>query len=416
MSKEPTAQDLVRLKNYEHYYINPKNGRIFYRKTEKGVTTKIATGVVGVLNEKTGAVSGIQAAKDVVALELEARRAGKTQAQVKREKKGGTNPTIAHLWTDCLAAREDREESTRTTYDVSWRIALQPFWGELTLLEITQPNKQTKRREIRPDVLEQFKAWYLKTHPKRQFLHKHLVMLMNFLFIRGYIEMKPDLTVIKGINAVIRKKNRVEEPGRVATPEEQAALIAAPAKMLKLRMTGISEQSKKALVVRTRLLILFGLRCGMRKMEAGKLKWEQYDQAEQVMNVWSFKNHEWRKVPLVPELIEALREQRAYAGNSVWIFPMLTNPAKHCSSQVLDHGWIRAKKVAGISKRLRFHDLRHTFATRTADENWPPILACELLDMSLDVYQNTYCKGSLEKKRDLIRQTFAVINQSGGKA
>ena len=145
----------------------------------------------------------------------------------------------------------------------------------------------------------------------------------------------------------------------------------------------------------------------MRKMEAGKLKRESVDIQKKVLRVWSFKNHEWREIPLMPEVADAFKEHYKHVAKSPWVFPMVTDPERHCSSQILDKGWYEARELAGIRGRLRFHDLRHTFATRTAEENWPPILACEILDMSLSVYQNTYCKGSLAKKDQLLRKTFA---------
>lgn len=48
------------------------------------------------------------------------------------------------------------------------------------------------------------------------------------------------------------------------------------------------------------------------------------------------------------------------------------------------------EREAKLRGRARIHDIRHTFATQTARDNWPTAVACTVLDMSAKEYMKTY--------------------------
>ena len=101
--------------------------------------------------------------------------------------------------------------------------------------------------------------------------------------------------------------------------------------------------------------------------------------------------------------MEAFQIQKQFT-DSVWVFPMPSDPTRHISSQVFDKVWFKCRSLAGVTGR--YHDLRHTFATKTAEDGWPPVVACEVLDQSLAIYQKTYCKPSQESKTKWMLKTF----------
>lgn len=75
---------------------------------------------------------------------------------------------------------------------------------------------------------------------------------------------------------------------------------------------------------------------------------------------------------------------------SGYIFPQLSDTSKHIMGQYFDKDWIRTKREAKLRGRARIHDIRHTFATQTARDNWPTAVACTVLDMSAKEYMKTY--------------------------
>ena len=68
----------------------------------------------------------------------------------------------------------------------------------------------------------------------------------------------------------------------------------------------------------------------------------------------------YRTLPLSADAIDVLMQQRRKTGNSEWVFPSPTGGP--ISPDSVLHMLQRVLKRAGLP-RIRFHDLRHTFAT-----------------------------------------------------
>ena len=68
----------------------------------------------------------------------------------------------------------------------------------------------------------------------------------------------------------------------------------------------------------------------------------------------------YRTLPLAEDTVSVLKEQRKKVGNSPWVFPSPTGGP--ISPDSVLHKLHRVLKRAGLPK-VRFHDLRHTFAT-----------------------------------------------------
>ena len=116
------------------------------------------------------------------------------------------------------------------------------------------------------------------------------------------------------------------------------------------------------------------LATGLRRGELLGLKWEDVDlergdlrvrrqvsriNGEVVEAPLKTKNA-YRTLPLAEDTISVLKEQRKKVGNSPWVFPS-PNGGPISPDSVL-HMLHRVLKRAGLPK-VRFHDLRHTFAT-----------------------------------------------------
>ena len=116
------------------------------------------------------------------------------------------------------------------------------------------------------------------------------------------------------------------------------------------------------------------LATGLRRGELLGLKWEDIDlergdlrvrrqvsriNGEVVEAPLKTKNA-YRTLPLAEDTVGVLKEQRKKVGNSPWVFP--SNNGGPISPDSVLHMLHRVLKRAGLPK-VRFHDLRHTFAT-----------------------------------------------------
>ena len=116
------------------------------------------------------------------------------------------------------------------------------------------------------------------------------------------------------------------------------------------------------------------LATGLRRGELLGLKWEDIDlergdlrvrrqiariNGEVVEAPLKTKNA-YRTLPLAADTIDFLKAQRKKAGDSPWVFPSPTGGP--ISPDSVLHMLHRVLKRAGLP-RVRFHDLRHTFAT-----------------------------------------------------
>ena len=116
------------------------------------------------------------------------------------------------------------------------------------------------------------------------------------------------------------------------------------------------------------------LATGLRRGELLGLKWEDIDlergdfrvrrqiariNGEVVEAPLKTKNA-YRTLPLAEDTIAVLKEQKKKAGGSHWVFPSPTGGP--ISPDSVPHMLHRVLKRAGLP-RVRFHDLRHTFAT-----------------------------------------------------
>jgi len=113
-----------------------------------------------------------------------------------------------------------------------------------------------------------------------------------------------------------------------------------------------------------RAIIICALQTGMRKNEIITLTWDNVDLKSNIITVehTNTKNKKTRKIPVNSRLRKILLEQRLKVGKSNYVFlSSKGNPYKRHDS--LKQAYTGACKRAGITK-LRFHDLRHSCATR----------------------------------------------------
>jgi integrase len=192
--------------------------------------------------------------------------------------------------------------------------------------------------------------------------------ILRYALRRGYITDNPLRRLEPG-----ERPRPVPQPKRALGQDETARLLAACAS-------------------RYRLLIVTALYTGMRISELLALTWSEIDFAAGVIHVRAQLSRAQhgdasrrvapktaaaaRDIPLVDQLAALLREQReraAFGGPSDYIFATGNGtPLGH--RNVESRALQRAAAAAGLEP-VRFHDLRHTFASHL------------IIDLGLDVAQ-----------------------------
>ena len=121
-------------------------------------------------------------------------------------------------------------------------------------------------------------------------------------------------------------------------------------------------------------LYYLDLATGLRRGELLGLKWTDIDLDRGVLKIQRAISRQngkvveaplktknaYRTLPLSADAIDVLKAQKNKVGSSEWVFPSPTGDPMSPDSVL--HMLQRVLKRAGLP-RIRFHDLRHTFAT-----------------------------------------------------
>jgi len=116
---------------------------------------------------------------------------------------------------------------------------------------------------------------------------------------------------------------------------------------------------------RAALMLCFG--AGLRVSEAVNVKISHIDSARRLLRVEHGKGAKDRYTTLSPALLEVLRTYyRIVRPAGPWLFPSW-RPQRHISAAVLQRACTEAWQLAGLSKRISPHSLRHAFASCLLD-------------------------------------------------
>ncbi len=101
----------------------------------------------------------------------------------------------------------------------------------------------------------------------------------------------------------------------------------------------------------------------MRRGEILNLFWENVHLDAREIELRKTKNGKPRRIPLNENLVRMFEALKAKNGHSPYVFP---NPTTKRPYFDIKHSFLAACERAGI-RDFRFHDLRHTCATRLLD-------------------------------------------------
>ena len=145
-------------------------------------------------------------------------------------------------------------------------------------------------------------------------------------------------------------------------------------------------------------IILFALHTGMRQGEILNLRWEEVDFTRGTLMVMKSKNGTRRTIPLNSTVYALLAAKQAATGTSCG--PVFTSPLGNTLQvRFLVREFCDARDRAGIPD-FRFHDMRHTFATRLVQRGIDLYKVQRLLGHKTGTMTQRYAHHSPESLRD----------------
>ncbi len=198
---------------------------------------------------------------------------------------------------------------------------------------------------IKLDDIEQFKRYLLNRGLKEVTVNRYLEVISKMF----NIAIRNDWTT----------KNPIEQDVKFSLKNDN-----------NFRCLSLKEQNKLLDVVKGTYLegiIIFALNTGLRKSDILPLMWEDiksYD--DKVIHLYIRKSNKYVDMPCTKMLLNFIeRTPKGDRHGSIFINPLTKKQPKE-----IKRAWNTAKRKAGI-ENFRFHDLRHTVASRLVNAGVP---------------------------------------------
>ena len=151
----------------------------------------------------------------------------------------------------------------------------------------------------------------------------------------------------------------------------------------------------KALPEFLKPIVTTALQTGMRKGEILNLKWSNIDFEYGFIELLKTKSGKARKIPISDKLKQVLNKQDK---NNQYVF---MNPETGLPYVDIKKSFNKAMEKAGI-KNFRFHDLRHTVATRLVEKGIDLLVVMDILGHSKIETTMRYSHPIPQRKSDAI--------------
>jgi integrase len=148
-------------------------------------------------------------------------------------------------------------------------------------------------------------------------------------------------------------------------------------------------------------LFVVAIETGLRRGDLLRLTWRAVDFENRWIHIVMHKTKLAVTIPMSGACIEALRICCDRARAAEYVF---TDEAGRRVGEIrVRRTFERAKRIAGITRRFRFHDLRHTFGSRLASKNVSIQTISKAMGHTSITMTMRYARPSMEALRDIQR-------------
>jgi integrase len=277
----------------------------------------------------------------------------------------GRDTTFAELLGKYLSEHSSKKAVSGERRDVTSSKHLLPFFGDMMLDDIT------------PKLISDYKSLRYSTGAMPATINREM-SLMKHSFSLAVREW--ELCTDNPVKRVSMERENNARDRWLESEEEEQLLDASPHWLQEL--------------------IAFALNTGMRMEEILSLSWQQVSIQRRTATILRSKNGEKRTIPLNHAVLTLLQKKSKVRYLSCsFVFPT-PRGTKYDQGNVR-RAFIATRKKAGIAD-LRFHDLRHTFATRLVQKGADLYKVQKLLGHKTPIMTQRYAHHFPESLRDAV--------------
>jgi len=229
--------------------------------------------------------------------------------------------------------------------------------------------------ELTSEDIEKFKKDKLSNGLQKSTVNRYLAILRKMLNLAkdwGYLPQEREIRF-----RLFPERDNLKE--RILSEAEEKRLLQTSSELVKS-------------------VVKVALNTGMRLREILNLRWNQINFNARVIKVDNAKNGKIRFVDVNTPLLRELQMLRSRDGQSPNVF---SNPETGKPYLDIKTGFKAACRRAGI-EGLRFHDLRHTFASRLVERGVDLITVKDLLGHSTVKMTERYTHSSRQSKKNAV--------------
>lgn len=292
-----------------------------------------------------------------------------------REEKKIPLSKLANLYENY--SRNNKKSYNRDVYFLK---IITSFFGESYIVQ-----------EITPKKIEDFKEFLRKErNVKNSTINKYLMVLSKMFNIAIDNEILSKNPISK-----VSKLREDNHKIRYLTLEEEKRLFAE----IEREYDVLDKYTRKRKTVQPYLylkpIVTVALHTGMRKGEILNLKWSNIDFTQGFIELLETKSGKSRKIPLSKVLKEMLSKMNK---DNEYVF---VNSQTQGPYTTIQKSFSTVVKKANI-KDFRFHDLRHTVATRLVEKGIDLVVVQEILGHSKITTTQRYAHPVPQRKKQAI--------------
>lgn len=245
--------------------------------------------------------------------------------------------------------------------------------------------------DINPLLIERFKRDRLKTPAWKGRARKPATVNLEIAFLSRILSLAVDQSELT--------ENPCTKVKRLRTNNARTRYLSREEEQRLMPVLDFDSTVKS--------LTILALNTGMRRGELLKLRWSDVDLLRNIITVRNTKSNRDRPVPINAD---ALAVFTCMNHSSEWLFPAKDNKG-HLKG--FDRSWHWACAQAEITD-LRFHDLRHTAATRLAEAGCDAFTIAAILGHSQIQMSARYTHVSSQRLREAVEKLASAAAGGAG--